>query len=205
MHVISRAQERSIFENARVSSRLTTVILAYSPNLFEKNINDIFTAYLGKLRHVDLTHCYQVVCDTVISLVVSSPDLLTLDLSYTCIGDNGLIALRYLQQLTDLSLEGCCSLTAPAMSLFLGHFLPPKITRLNLSHLFSVFGDTLASLDTALKFERLDVRYTEHITKQDVKGFKERYGDNVEVLTTAKLETDDERGWRKYLDEMVEL
>jgi len=53
------------------------------------------------------------------------------------------------------------------------------------------------------KLERLDIRHAENITKRDVRGFRERWGSDCEVLSTARLETDDEHGWRQYVDEII--
>jgi hypothetical protein len=89
------------------------------------------------------------------------------------------------------------------MSKFLKTSLPPRLSRLNLSYLFTVLGEWLAQLNSNVKFERLDVRYAEHVTKRDIRGLRERWGNGCEVLTTARLETDDEPGWKQYVDEIV--
>ena len=89
------------------------------------------------------------------------------------------------------------------MSQFLQNNLPPRLSRLNLSYLFSVLGEWLASLNSAVKLQRLDVRHVDNITKMDVRGFRERWGTDCEVLSTARLEADDEYGWRQYIDDII--
>jgi hypothetical protein len=88
------------------------------------------------------------------------------------------------------------------MAHFLQHNLPPRLSRLNLSYLFSVQGEWLASLNS-VKLERLDLRHVEHITKKDVRRLSERWGQGCEVLSTARLESDDENGWRQYINEII--
>jgi len=163
----------------------------------------LFTESRGSLRHVDLSFSYHNGSDAVTALAAHHPELLTLNLSHTCIEDEALLSLRSLQHLTDLSLEGCYNLTHPFMAHFLQHNLPPRLARLNLSYLFSVQGEWLASLNS-VQLERLDLRHVEHITKKDVRGLRERWGQNCEVLSTARLESDDENGWRQYIDEIIQ-
>jgi hypothetical protein len=169
----------------------------------EDTLIRLFTESRGSLRHVDLSFCYHVGSDTVMALAVHHPQLSTLNVSHTCISDEGLLSLSGLQYLADLSLEGCFNVTRTFMAHFLQHNLPPRLSRLNLSYLFSVQGEWLASLNS-VKLERLDLRYVEHITKRDVRGLRDRWGQDCEVLSTARLESDDEGGWRQYIDEIIQ-
>ena len=61
----------------------------------------------------------------------------------------------------------------------------------------------MTTLNSKVKLERLDVRHVENITKRDVRGFRERWGKGCEVLSTARLEADDEYGWRQYIDDII--
>jgi hypothetical protein len=182
------------------SPRLTSLSLYSAVEVTEAILIDLFTHSVGSLKHVDISFCYDFGSDAIISLVTHHPNLLTLNVSHTSLDDKGLLTLHRLHQLTDLSLEGCFNLTRTSMSQFLQNGLPPRLSRLNLSYLFTVLGEWLASLN---KLERLDVRHAENITKRDVRGFRERWGSDCEVLSTAKLETDDEHGWRQFVDEII--
>jgi len=171
---------------ASKSPRLTSLSLYSAVDVTEDMLIDLFTSTSSSLKHIDLSFCHHIGSDPVLT-------------SFT---DDGLLSLHQLTNLTDLSLEGCFNLTRTSMSQFLQHHLPPRLSRLNLSYLFTVLGEWLAQLNSDVKFERLDVRYAENITKRDVRGLKERWN-GCEVLSTAKLETDDERGWRQYVDEII--
>lgn len=185
------------------SPRLTSLSLYSAVSVAEDILVDLFANSKGSLKHVDLSFCYHTGSDAIISLAIHHPHLLTLNLSHTSITDDSLLALRSLSRLTDLSLEGCYNLTRASMAEFLQNGLPPRLSRLNLSYLFTVFGEWLAALNSTIKLERLDVRHVENITKRDVRGLRERWGTACEVLSTAKLETDDEFGWRQYIDEII--
>jgi hypothetical protein len=164
---------------------------------------DLFTSTpSSSLKHIDLSFCHHIGSDPILTLISHHPNILTLNLSHTSFTDDGLLSLHQLTHLTDLSLEGCFNLTRTSMSQFLQNHLPPRLSRLNLSYLFTVLGEWLAQLNSDVKFERLDVRYAENITKRDVRGLRERW-DGCEVLSTARLETDDERGWRQYVDDII--
>lgn len=185
------------------SVRLTSLTLYSAVNITEDMLIDLFTHSKGSLKHVDLSFCHHISSGPIVSLVFHHPNLLTLNLSYTSLTDDGLLSLHRLDNLTDLSLEGCFNLTTVSMAEFLQTRLPPRLSRLNLSYLFSVWGEWLATLNSQVKFERLDVRHVENITRRDVRGFRERWGAGCEVLSTAKLESDDEFGWRQYVDDIV--
>ena len=182
------------------SPRLTSLSLYSTVEVTEDILIDLFTHSTGSLKHVDLSFCHHIGSDAIISLVTHHPNLLTLNVSHTSLNDDGLLMLHRFHQLTDLSLEGCYNLTRASMSQFLQSGLPPRLSRLNLSYLFTVLGEWLARIN---KLERLDVRHAENITKRDVRGFRERWGSDCEVLSTARLETDDEHGWRQYVDEII--
>ena len=186
-----------------LSSRLTALSLYSAVEVTEDMLITLFTQSRGSLKHVDLSFCHHIGSDSIISLVSHHPNLLTLNLSHTSLTDDGLLILHRLRDLTDLSLEGCYNLTRTSMSQFLQNNLPPRLSRLNLSYLFTVLGEWLATLNSAVKLERLDVRHVENITKRDVRGFRERWGTDCEVLSTARLEADDEHGWRQYIDDIV--
>jgi hypothetical protein len=162
---------------------------------------NMFKTTQGSLTDVDLSFCHHLGSDAILALVTHHPSLRTLNLSHTSVTDSALLSLHHLRDLTDLSLEGCFNLTRPSMSKFLQTSLPPRLSRLNLSYLFTVLGEWLAA--SSVKFERLDVRHVDNITKRDVRGFRERWGTNCEVLTTARLETDDEKGWTQYVEEIL--
>jgi hypothetical protein len=87
---------------------------------------------------------------------------------------------------------------------FLQHSFPPRLSKLNLSYLFTVIGEWLTHVPSNAKFERLDVRNTEGITKRDVQGLRRRWGTGCVVLENAKLESDDEMGWRRYVEEIMQ-
>jgi Leucine Rich repeat len=184
------------------SPRFSSLTLNSTLQITEDMLIRLFAGSEGSLRHVDLSYCYHVGSDAIMALVAHHPNLSTLNVSHTCITDEGLLSLHNLQHLTDLSLEGCYNLTRPLMAHFLQHNLPPRLSRLNLSYLFSVQGEWLASLNS-VKLERLDLRHVEHITKKDVRRLSERWGQGCEVLSTARLESDDENGWRQYIDEII--
>ena len=183
------------------SPRFSSLSLYSAAEVSEELLIDLFTNSAGSLKHVDLSFCHQIGSEAIISLVNHHPNLLTLNVSYTPLNDDGLLTLHRLGHLTDLSLEGCYNLTRGSMSQFIRTGLPPRLSRLNLSYLFTVLGEWLASLN---KLQRLDVRHAENITKRDVRGFCERWGSGCEVLSTARLETDDEQGWRQYVDEIIQ-
>jgi hypothetical protein len=185
------------------SHRLTSLSLYSAVEVTEDVLVDLFISSKGSLRHVDLSFCHQIGSDAITALTAHHPRLLTLNLSHTSITDDGLLALRSLDLLTDLSLEGCFNLTRASMEEFLQNGLPLRLSRLNLSYLFTVLGEWLATLNSTVKLERLDVRHVESITKRDIRGFHERWGTSCEVLSTAKLETDDEHGWRQYIDDII--
>lgn len=185
------------------SPRLTALSLYSAVDVTEDMLITLFSQSRGSLKHVDLSFCHHIGSDSIISLVFHHPNLLTLDLSHTSLTDDGLLILHRLRDLTDLSLEGCYNLTRTSMSQFLQSNLPPRLSRLNLSYLFTVLGEWLTTLNSAVKLERLDVRHVENITKSDVRGFMDRRGTGCEVLSTAKLETDDEYGWKQYVDDIV--
>jgi len=187
---------------ASKSPRLTSLSLYSAVDVTEEMLIDLFTSTSSPLKHIDLSFCHHIGSDPVLTLISHHPNILTLNLSHTSFTDDGLLSLHQLTNLTDLSLEGCFNLTRTSMSQFLQNHFPPRLSRLNLSYLFTVLGEWLAQLDSDIKFERLDVRYAENITKRDVRGLKERWN-GCEVLSTAKLETDDERGWRQYVDEII--
>lgn len=184
------------------SPRFTSLYLNSAMQITEDMLIRLFTESRGPLRHVDLSFCYHIGSDAVMALVAHHPKLETLNVSHTCITDEGLMALHSLQQLTDLSLEGCYNLTRPFMAHFLQNNLPPRLSRLNLSYLFSVQREWLAALDS-VKLQRLDLRHVDNITKRDVRELRELWGQGCEVLSTAKLESDDEPGWRQYIDEIA--
>jgi hypothetical protein len=200
---LSRPILRDVLSFVSQSPRFTSLCLYSAVEVTEDMLVDLFTNSKGSLRHVDLSFCYHTGSDSVISLTANHPHLLTLNLSHTSITDDALLALRCLGRLTDLSLEGCYNLTRASMAEFLQNGIPPRLSRLNLSHLFTVLGEWLAALNSTIKLERLDVRHVESITKRDVRGLRERWGAACEVLSTAKLETDDESGWRQYVDDIV--
>ena len=191
----------NILSIVQQSPRLSSIHFSHI-RVTDKMLIDLFTHSNGSLRHVDLSIC-QIGSDSVISLVKRHPHLLTLDLSYTMLMDEGLLCLHQLEHLTDLSLQGCYHLTYPCMSEFLCQKLPPQISKLNLSYLLTVHGEWLATLPSQAKFERLDVRHVDSITKKDVRTFHSRWGKDCEVLSTAKLESDDEDGWRQYVDDII--
>ena len=184
------------------STHLASLLLYSAVEVTEDMLITLFTQSQGSLKHVDLSFCHHIGSDSIISLVSHHPNLLTLNLSHTSLTDDGLLSLHCLQHLTDLSLEGCYNLTRTSMSQFLQNGLPPRLSRLNLSYLFTVLGEWLATLNSKVKLERLDVRHVENITKRDVRGFRERWGTRCEVLSTARLEADDEHGWRQYIDDI---
>ena len=186
------------------SPRLTTLSLQSAVEVTEDMLVTLFSQTRGSLKHVDLSFCHHIGSDSIISLVSYHPNLLTLNLSHTSLTDDGLLILHRLRDLTDLSLEGCYNLTRTSMSQFLQNDLPPRLSRLNLSYLFTVLGEWLATLNSTVKLERLDLRHVENITKRDVRGFRDRCGTDCEVLSTARLETDDESGWRQYLDDIIQ-
>jgi hypothetical protein len=186
-----------------LSPRLTALSFFSAVEVTEDMLITLFTQSRGSLKHVDLSFCHHIGSDSIILLVAHHPNLLTLNLSHTSLTDDGLLILHRLGDLTDLSLEGCYNLTRTSMSQFLQNNLPPRLSRLNLSYLFTVLGEWLATLNSAVKLERLDVRHVENITKRDVRGFRERWGTDCEVLSTARLEADDEHGWRQYIDDIV--
>ena len=183
------------------SHRLSSISFSHI-RVTDKMLIDLFSNSKGSLRHVDMSIC-QIGSDCIISLVKHHPKLLTLDLSYTMLMDEGLLCLHHLENLTDLSLQGCYHLTYPCMAEFLRHKLPPRISKLNLSYLLTVHGEWLATLPSQAKFERLDVRHVDSITRKDVQSFHSRWGSGCEVLSTAKLESDDEDGWRQYVEEII--
>jgi hypothetical protein len=185
------------------STRLESISLSCVVEVTEDILISLFSSSQGSLKHVDLSFCHHIGSDSIISLVTHHPNLLTLNLSHTSLTDDGLLSLQHLQHLTDLSLEGCYNVTRASMSQFLQNSLPPRLSRLNLSYLFTVLGEWLATLNSKVKLERLDVRHVENITKKDVRGFRERWGTGCEVLSTARLETDDEYGWRQYVDDII--
>jgi hypothetical protein len=193
----------SILFLASQSTRLTSLSFSSAIDISENKLISLFTSTNGSLEHVDLSFCHHIGSLPIITLIDNHPNLLTLNLSRTSLTDNALLSLHHLHHLTDLSLEGCFNLTRASMSKFLQTNLPPRLSRLNLSYLFTVLGEWLAQLNSNVKFERLDVRYAEHVTKRDIRGLRERWGNGCEVLTTARLETDDEPGWKQYVDEIV--
>ena len=168
------------------SARLTSLTLCGAVNITEDMLIDLFTYSKGSLKHVDLSFCHHIGSGPIISLVFHHPNLLTLNLSHTSLTDDSLLSLYRLDSLTDLSLEGCFNLTTVSMAEFLQSRLPPRLSRLNLSYLFTVWGEWLATLNSQVKFERLDVRHVENITKRDVRGFRERWGTGCEVLSTDR-------------------
>jgi hypothetical protein len=194
---------RSILSLASQSPRLTSLSFCSAIDISEDRLISLFRGTKGSFEHVDLSFCHHIGSLPIIALIENHPNLLTLNLSHTSLTDNALLSLYQLQYLTDLSLEGCFNLTRASMSKFLQTSLPPRLSRLNLSYLFTVLGEWLAQLNSNVKFERLDVRYAEHVTKRDIRGLRERWGNGCEVLTTARLETDDEPGWKQYVDEIV--
>lgn len=184
------------------SPRLTSLSLYSAIDVTEEMLITLLTSTPSSLKHIDLSFCHHLGSNPIHTIISHHPNILTLNLSHTSFTDSGLLSLPHLPHLTDLSLEGCFNLTRNSMSRFLPGPLPPRLSRLNLSYLFTVLGEWLAQLNSNVKFERLDVRYAENITKRDVRGLKERW-DGCEVLETARLETDDERGWRQYVDEII--
>lgn len=193
---------KEILTLASISPRLTSISLYSAVDVTEEMLIDLFTSTPSSIKHIDLSFCHHIGSDPVLALISRHPNILILNLSHTSFTDDGLLQIHRLTQLTDLSLQGCFNLTRTSMSQFLQNHLPPRLSRLNLSYLFTVLGEWLAQLNSDVKFERLDVRYAENITKRDVRGLKERW-DGCEVLSTARLETDDERGWRQYVDEIT--
>jgi hypothetical protein len=187
---------------AAKSPRLSSLSLYSAVDVTEQMLIDFLISTPSSLKHIDLSFCHHLGSDPILTIISHHPNILTLNLSHTSFTDSGLLSLHHLTHLTDLSLEGCFNLTRNSMSQFLQNHLPPRLSRLNLSYLFTVLGEWLAQLNSNVKFERLDVRYAENITKRDVRGLKERW-DGCEVLETARLETDDERGWRQYVDEII--
>lgn len=194
---------RGIMTVVSQSTRLASLSLYSAVEITEDMLISLFSSSQGSLKHVDLSFCHHIGSDSIISLVTHHPNLLTLNLSHTSLTDDGLLSLQHLQHLTDLSLEGCYNLTRSSMSQFLQNSLPPRLSRLNLSYLFTVLGEWLATLNSKVKLQRLDVRHVDNITKRDVRGFRERWGTECEVLSTAKLEADDEYGWRQYIDDII--
>ena len=186
------------------SPRLTSLSLISALDVTEENLISLFENTGGSLKHVDLSFCHHIGSEPILSLISHHPNLQSLNLSHTSFTDDGLLQLHQLRNLTDLSLQGCFNLTRVSMSKFLKHSFPPRLSKLNLSYLFTVVGEWLAHVQSSVNFERLDVRYTENITKRDVLGLKERWGTGCVVLENAKLETDDERGWRQYVDEIIQ-
>ena len=185
------------------SPRLTSLSLNYVFEITGDMLITLFCHSQGSLKHVDLSFCYLIGSDPVISLVTHHPNIRTLNLSYTALADDGLLTLNRLHDLSDLSLKGCFSLTRASMSQFLQPGLPPRLSRLNLSLLFTISGDWLATINSSIKLECLDIRHVENITKKDVKRFRARWGTGCEVLSTARLEADDEYGWKQYVDEII--
>jgi hypothetical protein len=59
-------------------------------------------------------------------------------------------------------------------------------------------------MSSRVTLKLLDVRYAEWITRSDIKKMSQRWGNKCQILTTARLETDDERGWKQFVDELVE-
>jgi hypothetical protein len=192
---------KSIITIASSSPRLTSLTLCNAIDVNEDMLIDMFRNTRGSLTDVDLSFCHHLGSDTILALVNNHRSLRTLNLSYTSITDEALLTLHQFHNLTDLSLKGCFNLTCASMSQFLQNSLPPRLSRLNLSYLFTVLGEWLAA--SSVKFEHLDVRHVENITKRDIRGFRERWGTGCEVLTTARLEADDERGWTQYVDEII--
>jgi len=200
---IPRLVLRDILTIASQSTRLTSISLYSAVEVTEDMLIDLFINSKGSLKHIDLSFCHHIGSEAIIQLISYHPNLLTLNLSHTSLTDEGLLTLHNLQQLTDLSLEGCYNLTRTSMSQFLQNNLPPHLSKLNLSYLFTVLGEWLATLNSQVKLERLDVRHVENITKRDVRGLREKWGMECEVLSTARLETDDEYGWRQYVDDII--
>jgi hypothetical protein len=192
---------KDIINLTALSPRLTSLTLRSAVDINEWMLKDLFKFSRDSLLHVDLSFCHHIGSFSIVDLIAHHPSLRTLNLSHTCVTDDALLLLHQLHHLTDLSLEGCFNLSRASMSQFLQTSLPPRLSRLNLSYLFTVLGEWLAS--SSGKFERLDVRHVEHITKRDVRDFRARWGTECEVLTTARLETDDERGWTQYVDEII--
>jgi len=182
---------------------LTSVTFYQAMDITDEILIDLFTRSRGSLKYVNLSLCSHIGSDPVIALVKHHPNLLSLNLSYTSLTGQGLQVLHHLEHLTDLSLEGCFNLTRTSMSLFLQRNLPPRLAKLNLAYLFTVLGEWLAALNSNVKLERLDLRHVENVTKRDVRGVLKRWGTECEVLSTAKLETDDEFGWIHYVNEII--
>lgn len=190
---------RTVKSNQRITSISFYACLDLSGILFK-----FFGDWLKNLRHVNLSYCQHVQSRHIMKLIQSRLPLRTLNLSYTGINRRALERLHELEHLTDLSLKGCFDIESQDMFEFLLTGLPPRLSRLNLSYLFTVQGEWLVDMSSRVKLELLDVRCAEYITRSDVRKIQERWGNKCQVLATAKLETDDEQGWIQFVEELVE-
>jgi hypothetical protein len=188
---------------ARNNPRLTSVTFRSAVDLPSKVMRSLWKSATN-LRHVDLSWCLQIRTLPILNLVNQCPTLVSLNLSHTKITTFVLRILRKLEYLTDLSLEGCFRLHTYAMCEFIQSGLPPRLSRLNLSYLYSIKGEWLVQMSSRVTLKLLDVRYAEWITRSDIKKMSQRWGNKCQILTTARLETDDERGWKQFVDELVE-
>lgn len=195
---------KEIFMLAYESPRLTSLCLPSAVDVTEDFLIDFFKTTKGTLKYCDLSFCRQIGSQPIHTLIEYHPKIQYLNLSHTSFTDDGLLELHRLSDLEELSLQGCFSLTRTSMSNFLQHSFPPRLSKLNLSYLFTVVGEWLAHVPSNVKFERLDIRYTEGITKKDVQELKRRWGTGCIVLENAKLENDDEIGWVRYVEEITE-
>ena len=195
---------KEILTLACESTHLTTLRLPSAIDVTEGLLIDFFKNTAGSLRYCDLSFCHHIGSEPIHTLIQYHPTIRYLNLSHTSFTDDGLLELHKLPHLEELSLQGCFNLTHTSMATFLQHSFPPRLSKLNLSYLFTVVGEWLAHVQSNVTFERLDVRYAENITKKDVLGLKKRWGTGCVVLENAKLESDDERGWRQYIDDIIQ-
>jgi hypothetical protein len=59
-------------------------------------------------------------------------------------------------------------------------------------------------MSSRVKLKTLDVRFAEWVTRSDIRKISQRWGNKSQILSTARLETDDEPGWKQFVDELVE-
>lgn len=188
---------------ARNNPRLISVTFRSAVDLPSKAMRSLWKSATN-LRHVDLSWCLQIRNLPILSLIIQCPTLLSLNLSHTKITRIVLRGLHKLEYLTDLSLEGCFRPSMNDMRDFIQSGLPPRLSRLNLSYLYSIKGEWLVQMSSRVTLKLLDVRYAEWITRSDIRKMSQRWGNKCQILTSARLETDDERGWKQFVDELVE-